>query len=61
MDQLQPYLKTVFGFMGISDITFINVSPVQFANAELRQNAIANSKVEIIEAVNALVINQNDE
>lgn len=54
MDQLQPYLRVVFGFMGVTNVTFINVSPVQFANQEARENAINTAKKEIVAAVHLL-------
>jgi FMN-dependent NADH-azoreductase len=54
MDQLRPYLKAIFAFMGITDLTFINVSPVQFSNAEARANAIQRGKDEIIRTVQQL-------
>ncbi|WP_073404516.1 FMN-dependent NADH-azoreductase [Mucilaginibacter sp. OK098] len=47
MDQLRPYLKAIFGFIGITDLTFINVSPVQFSEAETREKAISKAKEEI--------------
>lgn len=60
MDQLQPYLKTVFGFMGLTDIQFINVHPVQFADEEARMQAINKAKIEIAEAVEKLIIQSNN-
>ncbi|SDF76727.1 FMN-dependent NADH-azoreductase [Mucilaginibacter pineti] len=56
MDQLQPYIKTVFGFMGLSDIQFINVHPVQFAAEEARIKAISKAEMEITAAVDQLFI-----
>lgn len=54
MDQLVPYIKVIFGFMGVNDIEFINVHPVQFAMPEERENAIERAKTEIFTAVNHL-------
>lgn len=54
MDQLRPYIKAIFEFMGITDVTFINVSPVQFSNAEARANAIVRAKDEITRTVQSL-------
>jgi len=56
MDQLRPYLKAIFGFMGITDLTFINVSPVQFSDAEARENAIRRGKEEICRVAQSLTI-----
>ncbi len=47
MDQLSPYLKAIFAFMGITNLTFINVSPVQFSDTAARENAIDKAMVEI--------------
>jgi FMN-dependent NADH-azoreductase len=54
MDQLQPYLKTVFGFMGLNDVTFINVHPVKWGSEEVLAKAFAKAKSEIGAAVNNL-------
>lgn len=51
MDQLTPYLKTVFGFMGLDDVTFIDVHPVQFAAPEARALAIEKAENEILTIV----------
>ena len=40
--------------MGIRDIHFINVHPVEFALEQARANAIEEAKCEITEAVNTL-------
>jgi len=57
MDQLRPYLKAIFAFMGITDLTFINVSPVQFSEAVARENAINRAKDEIIRIAENFTIN----
>jgi len=54
MDQLQPYVKTIFAFMGLIDVTFINVSPVQFSEVDARAKAINKGKDEIIRTVESL-------
>ena len=54
MDQLQPYLTAIFGFMGMTDLSFINVSPVQFAAAEDRASAIEKAKIRIQDTVATL-------
>lgn len=54
MDQLRPYLKAIFAFMGLTDVTFINVSPVQFSETEARENAINRGKEEIVRTVKGL-------
>jgi FMN-dependent NADH-azoreductase len=54
MDQLQPYVKTVFGFLGLHDVTFINVHPVQFADQDIRAKAIEKARQEITAIINNL-------
>lgn len=52
MDQLQPYLERVFAFMGLHDLNFINVHPVQFSGPEAREQAIDNARKKITDLVN---------
>ncbi len=46
MDFQEPYLRTVFGFAGIGDMTFINAQPMDAQGPEVQ-------KERIIEALNA--------
>ena len=39
-DHQEPYLRTVFGFAGITDITFINAQPMDAMGPETRQQMI---------------------
>ncbi|MEN8238415.1 MAG: NAD(P)H-dependent oxidoreductase [Actinomycetota bacterium] len=41
-DFQEPYLRTIFGFIGITDIEFINAQPMSIT-AELRDQAIASA------------------
>ena len=54
MDQLKPYLKAIFAFIGLTDLTFIDVSPVQFSGVEDRENAIKRGKEEIVRSAERL-------
>jgi FMN-dependent NADH-azoreductase len=54
MDQLTPYIRTVFGFMGIVDISFIDVSPVQFSLPAEREAAIENAREQISAIISSL-------
>ena len=54
MDQLKPYLKAIFAFIGLTDLTFIDVSPVQFSKVEDRENAIKRGKEEIVHSAERL-------
>lgn len=54
MDQLKPYIRTIFGFMGVFDITFIDVSPVQFSLAAEREAAIEKARQEISAVISYL-------
>ena len=55
MDQLIPYLKTIFHFIGLDDAQFINVFPVKFGPPEMRTRAVDNAKFEITTLVNQLL------
>lgn len=54
MDQLVPYLRTIFGFVGLDDAAFINVFPVKFGAPETLAKAIQDAKEEIAEQVSRL-------
>ena len=54
MDQLQPYLERVFAFLGLDDLHFINVYPVQFSGPEARAAAIENARKTITDLVHTL-------
>jgi len=43
-DQLEPYLKTVFGFVGITDITFLNAQPMDALGTEIMLEKVEASK-----------------
>lgn len=43
MDQQEPYLRTVFGFVGLTDLTFINAQPMDAAGEEVREQKIAEA------------------
>lgn len=43
MDQQEPYLRTVFGFVGITDLTFVNAQPMDAAGEEVREEKIAQA------------------
>jgi len=53
-DQVGPYLKTVFGFIGIKDLVFIDAQPMDAAGEEGRNKAIAAAQ----EAVSKLPLGQ---
>ncbi|MDL5056025.1 FMN-dependent NADH-azoreductase [Geitlerinema calcuttense] len=52
MNHLDPYLITVFGFMGITDITFIHVENDEYGENTLAES-IANARQKITELVAA--------
>jgi len=52
MDHLEPYLRTIFGFMGVTQIEFINVHPVQFFGEEAKQRAITKAHEQITQVAN---------
>lgn len=53
-----PYLKTAFGFIGITDITFISVENDELGGQKLA-DSIAAAQAQINKLVNVPAINQN--
>jgi FMN-dependent NADH-azoreductase len=51
-DMQEPYIRLAFGFIGISDITFIHTENLAMGN-EVRIQAIANSQTAIQDAIAA--------
>lgn len=43
-DCLTPHLKTVFAFMGVSDLQFVDAQPLQFSGQEAKDSALADAK-----------------
>lgn len=43
-DLQEPYLRTVFGFVGISDITFINAQPMDALGPEVQKKKIEEAQ-----------------
>lgn len=54
LDFVEPYLRTIFNFVGITDITFINVQPMDISPATRR-----DALVKGIGEVRTLVANNN--
>ncbi|MDX2213813.1 MAG: FMN-dependent NADH-azoreductase [Oculatellaceae cyanobacterium bins.114] len=52
MNHQDPYIETVFGFIGVTDITFIHVEKDQVDSAGLAQS-IANARAKIAQLVAA--------
>lgn len=50
-DIFEPYLKTVFGFTGLTDLTFISAQPMEAAGEEVRNKKIEEAKTAAIEYV----------
>ena len=44
MDALTPALTAAFGFLGVRDMTFVDVQPLQFANRQLHDQALQAGK-----------------
>jgi FMN-dependent NADH-azoreductase len=44
-DLQEPYLRTVFGFAGITDITFINAQPMDAAGPQVQADKINEARV----------------
>ncbi|MEM8909648.1 MAG: NAD(P)H-dependent oxidoreductase, partial [Bacteroidota bacterium] len=47
MDHLGPYIKSIFAFMGLHDIEWVDVHPVQYFGEEAKLAAIARAKKQI--------------
>lgn len=45
-DFVEPYLRTVFGFVGISDITFVNAQPMDAGGPEVQAKKIGEAIAE---------------
>ena len=43
-DLQEPYLKTVFGFVGITDITFVNAQPIGAMGPEVQKEKIETAR-----------------
>lgn len=53
LDFMEPYLRTIFGFVGITDIEFINIQPMDIT-PDLRKMAIQEAIKEVRELVLAV-------
>ena len=49
MDALTPALRAAFLFLGVTDPTFVDAQPLQFANQEAHQAAMAQAKSRLTE------------
>lgn len=47
-DMQEPYLRSVFGFVGITDIQFINAQPMDAMGPEVRDKKISEAREEAI-------------
>jgi len=45
LDHQEPYMRAVFGFVGITDISFINAQPMDASGPEVREAKIAEAQV----------------
>ena len=55
-DHQEPYLRTVFGFFGITDITFIIAQPTDALGAEVMQERITAAQNEAKRLAESLII-----
>lgn len=53
MDFVHPYLRAIFGFVGITDISFIKAGPMDYT-PEVRDMALTQAKAEAMAMVTAL-------
>jgi FMN-dependent NADH-azoreductase len=47
MDALTPALKAAFAFIGVDKPLFVDAQPLQFANPEAREEALARARLEL--------------
>lgn len=47
-DQQEPYLKTVLGFVGLSDVTFIHAQPMDSGDTEIQKAKLELAKHEAV-------------
>jgi FMN-dependent NADH-azoreductase len=50
MDQQEPYLRAIFGFVGIKDITFVSAQPMDAGGDKLRNRVLEAAKAEARQA-----------
>lgn len=48
-DMQTPWLQTVFGFMGLTDMEFVNADGLDFGGAAYRQDSIADAEARLVE------------
>nr|WP_319247633.1 NAD(P)H-dependent oxidoreductase [uncultured Celeribacter sp.] len=48
-DMQTPWLKTVFGFMGLEDMTFVNADGLDFGEASYRQKSLTTAEKHLSE------------
>ncbi|GAB5476088.1 MAG: FMN-dependent NADH-azoreductase [Maribacter sp.] len=53
MDFARPYVKMILGFIGIEDVTFINVQPTLFYGEEAKEKAMKEAE----KRINSIVVN----
>lgn len=51
MDVMTPYLRVVFGFIGIEAPIYVDAQPTQFAGLDAREASIAHAKQELTNLV----------
>jgi len=53
LDFQEPYLRTVFGFIGIANITFITAEPMDALGSEIQRDKIEKAKALVIKTVDS--------
>jgi FMN-dependent NADH-azoreductase len=53
MDAQEPHLRTLLGFIGITDVTFVRAEKLAFG-ADVQEQAIASAKKEVNDLVEEL-------
>ena len=49
-DLQEPYIRAIFGFVGITDITFVNAQPMDALGPDVQQDKIESAQAEAMKA-----------
>ena len=55
MDFVKPYLKSICGFLGITNVHYISIEPTTFYGSEAKEKAIADAKNVIEKTIKQLI------
>ncbi len=56
LDFVEPYLRMIFGFIGVTNVKFITIQPTLFYGEEAKQHALLHANNEILQTVEHLTV-----